>query len=77
MTRNICAVAHTLTPASALCRSITRQIYEQEGTEESLNDAINALQSLRNEVDIIRAKYWEMRLRAVTQQLDGVVAKGS
>lgn len=51
------------------------KIYEQEGTEESLNQAINVLQHLRNELDEIRAKYWESRLRTATWRLGDLVSK--
>ncbi|CAM9131086.1 unnamed protein product [Ascophyllum nodosum] len=53
--------------------SLLAEIYEREGTEEALNEAINALQRLRNELDVIRAKYWETRLRAVTRRLADLV----
>lgn len=38
-----------------------------------MNEAINILQLLRNEIDVMRTKFWEMRLRTVTQRLSDFV----
>ena len=46
------------------------QIYEKEGTEESLNEALNLLKCLRDQLDTVREKYWEMRIRAITRRQD-------
>lgn len=48
-------------------------IYEQEGTEETLNEAINVLQHLRDELDVVRAKYWEGRLKIAMRRLEYLV----
>ncbi|CAM9831543.1 unnamed protein product [Pylaiella littoralis] len=46
--------------------SLLAEVYEEEGTEESLTKAMNALQHLRDSLDEVRARYWESRLRAAT-----------
>ena len=46
------------------------QIYEKEGTEESLNEALNLLKCLRDQLDTVREKYWEKRIRAITRRQD-------
>eukprot|EP00903_Cladosiphon_okamuranus_P012558 g11759.t1 len=46
--------------------SILAEVYENEGTEESLSDAANALEHLRDSLDQVRARYWDSRLRAAT-----------
>lgn len=48
-------------------------IYEQEGTEETINEAINVIQHLRDDLDVIRAKYWEGRLKIATRRLEYIV----
>ena len=72
-------IAHPFTQSQTSSVDLTdilspsSKIYEREGTEEALNEAINALQRLRNELDVIRAKYWETRLRAVTRRLADLI----
>ncbi|CAM9755080.1 unnamed protein product [Choristocarpus tenellus] len=58
---------------SSHLHNLLAEINEHEGTEESLNEAINILQRLRNELDSVRAQYWEGRLRRTTQRLSEVV----
>lgn len=48
-------------------------IYEQEGTEDALNETINILQHLRDDLDVIRAKYWQARVAVNTRRLEYVV----
>ncbi|CAM9277596.1 unnamed protein product [Laminaria digitata] len=50
--------------------SLLAEIYEKEGTEQSLNEALKLLKYLRDELDAVREKYWENRIRAVTRRLD-------
>lgn len=42
------------------------QVYETEGTEESLSDAATAFEHLRDSLDEVRARYWDSRLCAAT-----------
>ena len=38
-----------------------------------MNAAIELLQKLRNEIDVIREKYWERRIVRATHKLEKVV----
>ncbi|CBN76023.1 farnesyltransferase, CAAX box, alpha [Ectocarpus siliculosus] len=54
--------------------SLLAEVYEKEGTEDSLKKAIAAFQHLRDTLDEVRARYWESRLRAAAtrrRQLGG------
>lgn len=55
--------------------SLLVEVYEREGTEDALNEAIDVLQFLRNELDVVRAKYWEARLRHVARRLGDLVSE--
>lgn len=46
------------------------QVYEKEGTEQSLNEALSLLKCLRDQLDTVRENYWDNRIRAVTRRLD-------
>eukprot|EP00611_Tribonema_gayanum_P004194 TRINITY_DN13387_c0_g1_i2.p1 TRINITY_DN13387_c0_g1~~TRINITY_DN13387_c0_g1_i2.p1 ORF type:complete len:328 (+),score=102.11 TRINITY_DN13387_c0_g1_i2:44-985(+) len=49
------------------------EAHEQEGTEESLNTAIELLQKLRNDIDPVREKYWDRRIARATAKLERLV----
>jgi hypothetical protein len=55
--------------------NLLAEIHEQEETEESLNAAIELLQTLRNEIDCVREKYWERRIVRATHKLERIVCK--
>ena len=55
--------------------NLLAEIHELEETEESLNAAIELLQTLCNEIDCVREKYWERRIVRATHKLERIVCK--